>query len=403
MIEREIDPKLWSEVQKLSEGNYEDKMRCIKIIFSNYFKLPKETNEVLKKMASSQNEEVKISIAKLLKTEHNISFGLYLELIDILVMDKNPEINKLLAKEVEENRKLALSLSSITNISGAFLKIAEQQRSVVASLGSLSIPRIEVPNIDGALLRIVEDQRRVIATLASLSAPQIAMPNYLADSLSQVMVSSIIDSNRINRDLFRGIAGISTSFFPEAETRKIDIIEKSKEEPLSKRLDSFPIDSSKWKEYQSLVMEVLDYSLVPPLESGIEESTSKTGAHRRDIVLHIPIDTSKFWEWIRNIHSAIGIIVDAKNFTDLIPADEVVTFAKYLSEKKLGLFGVIVTRFGFSEGAQKEQIRLWRDEDKMIVCLNDDDLRKMIVLKKNGEKPEIVIDRKIKEFREKLE
>ena len=47
-------------------------------------------------------------------------------------------------------------------------------------------------------------------------------------------------------------------------------------------------------------------------------------------------------------------------------------------------------------------VRIWIDDDKMLLCLNDLDLVKMLELKDRDEDPSEVIDKTVRSFRQSL-
>lgn len=132
------------------------------------------------------------------------------------------------------------------------------------------------------------------------------------------------------------------------------------------------------------------------------ESSSTDGIHRRDLIYHIPHDARSFWEHVQIAYGALAVIVDAKNYGGKLPKDQVVLTSKYFGKKKLGSFGMILTRTGLDGSGRKEQEDRWAYHDEMIVCLSDADLEEMISLKLGGEAPEAVIDRHIRELRSRL-
>ena len=94
------------------------------------------------------------------------------------------------------------------------------------------------------------------------------------------------------------------------------------------------------------------------------------------------------------------MIVDAKNYGDKLPKDQVVITSKYFGAKKLGNFGLIISRRGPSKPVKREQIDRWSYHDEMIICLSDANLEEMLTLKEAGEQPELVLDRLIRELRQ---
>lgn len=188
----------------------------------------------------------------------------------------------------------------------------------------------------------------------------------------------------------------SYSYFPvETEFEEI----KVSENPLVSKLRSIPSGKSNWHDYQKVCQEVLDYCLIPPLLEPYGELTNQAGIHRRDLIYPIPSGVMGFWGYIQGAYSATAVIVDAKNYGDALPPNEVVIVAKYLSPSKLGNFGIIISRKGPSASAKKEQITSWVHEGKMIICLSDNDIEEIVCIKEENGEPEEILDKKIFKIR----
>jgi hypothetical protein len=154
-----------------------------------------------------------------------------------------------------------------------------------------------------------------------------------------------------------------------------------------------------WKAYQDVCCEVLRYTLVPPLAEPIEESPARGRDQRRDLIFHIPYDSKGFWGYIQMNYRSLALIVDCKNYAGPLPQNQVIITAKYLNERGLGLFGIIMCRKGLSESARRIQEKLW-NEGKMLLALSDHDLQNMLNLKEAGEDPSKVIDNSMRKFRQ---
>jgi hypothetical protein len=188
----------------------------------------------------------------------------------------------------------------------------------------------------------------------------------------------------------------SYSYFPvETEFEELKVSENH----LISKLRSIPPGKSNWHDYQKVCQEVLDYCLIPPLLEPYGELTNQAGIHRRDIVYPIPGGVMGFWGYIQSAYSATAVIVDAKNYGDGLPQNEVVIFSKYFGQRKLGNFGIIISRKGPSASAKKEQIDRWIHHKEMIVCLSDNDLEEMVCIKEESGEPEEILDKKIFEIR----
>jgi len=153
-----------------------------------------------------------------------------------------------------------------------------------------------------------------------------------------------------------------------------------------------------WVEYQDICMEILSYCLVPPLLDPTEQSNTQDRSHRRDLIYHIPHGAGPFWSYL-TLKYGLGIIVDCKNYRDPLRENEMIITSKYFEKKKLTTLGLVISRKGLSTNGLKAQQDLWRDQEKMLLCLDDNDMAKMLELKDRGEEPWKIIDLKEREFR----
>jgi hypothetical protein len=174
------------------------------------------------------------------------------------------------------------------------------------------------------------------------------------------------------------------------------------EHPLIIQLKELPPGNETWSDYQKLCENIFIFCFVPPLLEPLYESSTENGIHRRDMIFNIPHDLSGFWAYVQNAYNSIAIIIDAKNYTGVLPKDQIVLTGKYFGPKKLGNFGIIICRQGPDSSGVKQQADSWVHHDEMIVCLDDNDLIEMIGLKIAGEDPSHIIDNKIRQLRAAL-
>jgi hypothetical protein len=153
--------------------------------------------------------------------------------------------------------------------------------------------------------------------------------------------------------------------------------------------------------YQDTCREILRYALVPPLGEPIEETPARGRDLRRDLIFHIPYDTKGFWAYVQMNYKSLALIVDCKNYAGPLHQNEIIITAKYLNEKGLGLFGIMLCRRGLSESARRTQKSLW-NEGKLLLALSDDDLKDMLKLKELGDDPSKIIDNAMRKFRESV-
>ena len=101
-------------------------------------------------------------------------------------------------------------------------------------------------------------------------------------------------------------------------------------------------------------------------------------------------------------YDSVGLVVETKNKGRLAPNDVVIT-AKYLHTKRIGDFGILMSRDKPEGNVLHEVERIWKEDGKLIVVLTDDDLVDMIKMKQSGDEPEKLIESWIFRFRSSLD
>jgi hypothetical protein len=127
------------------------------------------------------------------------------------------------------------------------------------------------------------------------------------------------------------------------------------------------------------------------------------GTERRDIIFTNDSDES-FWEFVRNEHSGILVMFEAKNTEDLEMANINQT-ATYLGDG-IGRLGIIVTRKSPSEAVMRKIFSVWNNsgsDRKMILVLDDENLRAMLDLRCRNGSPTKWMQRHYRAFRESVQ
>ncbi|KXB05591.1 hypothetical protein AKJ50_00460 [candidate division MSBL1 archaeon SCGC-AAA382A13] len=180
-------------------------------------------------------------------------------------------------------------------------------------------------------------------------------------------------------------------------------LQKTEHIQLVDRLSKCKLGKIQWKRYEEICGDILEYLLCPPLGDPIPQKRTVEGFEIRDWTLQIPYNSGGFWRHIRQKYESNGLVVECKNLTDQINKEHVIRCAEYLDSKRLGNFGIILSRKPASESAKKQQKKAWFEQDKMILSLTDEDLRNMIKLKSNNKEIERYLDKKIFDFLSSLE
>jgi len=151
--------------------------------------------------------------------------------------------------------------------------------------------------------------------------------------------------------------------------------------------------------YQKLVGEILEYLFTPPLGKPIPELSDKAQANRRDFIM--PNYTYKgFWAFMREKYEADYVVIDAKNYTRKVKKSEILQIANYLKPHGAGLFGLIISRKGGDATGCEHTLReQWLVHRKLILVLDDEDIKAMLMAKSDGRPPEEILGQKIEHFR----
>jgi len=174
--------------------------------------------------------------------------------------------------------------------------------------------------------------------------------------------------------------------------------EKDKAQSLLNALQSIEPGSSDSMAYQRLVSEILEFLFVPPLETPRFEIPDGDARNRRDMIFENACATG-FWANLRSSYAAHYIVVDAKNYSAGVDKGPVIDIAHYLKPYGCGMFGVLATRHGASGAGLHAMREQWIGNQKMIVALDDDDIKEMLRVKSESGAAEEIIRSKIATFR----
>ncbi|MEN6585162.1 MAG: HNH endonuclease signature motif containing protein [Sulfuricella sp.] len=151
--------------------------------------------------------------------------------------------------------------------------------------------------------------------------------------------------------------------------------------------------------FQSLVGEIFEWLFTPPLGKPISELSDKSQANRRDFIMPNYAENG-FWSFLRQKYEADYIVIDAKNNARKVKKSEVLQIANYLKPHGAGLFGLIISRIGGDASGCEHTLReQWLVHRKLILVLDDEDIKAMLMAKSDGRPPEDILGQKIEHFR----
>lgn len=156
---------------------------------------------------------------------------------------------------------------------------------------------------------------------------------------------------------------------------------------LQERLRKVPMGEEPSK-YEKLCEEIMRYLFSENLEFFSPQRVSNDGLYRFDYCAKIKHgNTNEFFDTIKNFFQTKYIVFEFKNLKNEITQKEIYTTEKYLYEKALRKVAIIVSRKGADVNAEKATRGSLRESGKLIICLSDENINKLIDMKNNKEDP----------------
>lgn len=172
-------------------------------------------------------------------------------------------------------------------------------------------------------------------------------------------------------------------------------LKTKKAKMLSDELNLCPKGREYFSQYEKICLDIFTTLFVPPLSMPKTQSATVSRLRRRDHLFPNYAQNGFWSDIVKREYKGSYILLECKNLNTLISPAEVDDASKYLTEKGIGLFGVIMGRKRASKNAEKLQASKWNGKSEMIITLKDEDLLKMVELYENQEDPSVVIQEQI--------
>lgn len=275
--------------------------------------------------------------------------------------------------------------------------------------GSIAIVEVKgvTPNTQLRLEEVAQQLSRYGETYKASSPDAnvtlvLVTPGTLSAEHHQFLHSRGIDKVIDGHQIIQGMQGLDVTLYNRFNLRETipPPTSTTTTEGLLKELDEIPAGKDDWSRYQRVCGNILEFLFCPPLEKPISEHSNREGTNRRDFILpNYTTDSTNFWAQMRLLYEAHFVVVDAKNWSGQIDKDEVLKIANYLSAHGAGLFGILMSRKGGDSSAEVTQREQWMQHRKMIVILDDSDVRQMLAMHTSNGSPADLIRQKIEDFR----
>ncbi|MFG2102979.1 restriction endonuclease [Micromonospora echinaurantiaca] len=174
--------------------------------------------------------------------------------------------------------------------------------------------------------------------------------------------------------------------------------EREPADDLLRRLERISPGQAEWTRYEGFCEDMLSFLFCPPLHQVCPQRTNESGVNRRDFILP-NYSQDGFWSFMRMHYHADFIVAEAKNFAAPVGKSEVLQLANYLTRHGTGLVGMLLTRNGLKRDAKWTSREQWLLHDKLIIGLEDEDYRQMLLTRRTGGDPSDLIRQRIEDFR----
>lgn len=231
----------------------------------------------------------------------------------------------------------------------------------------------------------------------------VAFPGVLSKSKMTIALSSrleVWDGPYLRSKA--GALGVSVPTNVALLTPEVDtpmMVEAGETHSLLRRLDHITPGQADWSAYEKYCEDLLNFLFVPPLKPAIPQSRDDYHANRRDYILPNYVVDGGFWQFMRSHYEAHYVVAEVKNLSGCLGKDVILQMANYLNPRGTGLFALLLARMDLDDTARWTRREQWVQHNKLIIGINDEDVRQMIKTKLAGNDPAELVRQKIEDFR----
>lgn len=157
-------------------------------------------------------------------------------------------------------------------------------------------------------------------------------------------------------------------------------------------LDACPLGKDGWQQFENIGIEILKFSIVPPLQQPHVQSRSFSGIDRRDAIFpNREMTPESIWGKLYNELNARMVLVEFKNYDAMdVGKSEVDQTRNYLT-RTIGRFGIICCRNAPTVQALLRRNQVYTQEQKVIVFLDEEKIRELVHMKEREDDPSLLI------------
>jgi len=184
------------------------------------------------------------------------------------------------------------------------------------------------------------------------------------------------------------------TFTRKEESSEILDTELLNVQKLMKELDNCPEGKIGWKDYENICIKILSHLFVPTLEEPKIQSRVESGIDIRDAIFPNR-SNDKNWQFVRDCYDAKYIVFEFKNYSENgseIDKQVVLQIADYLKQT-IGRLGIVCSKKTPNNSGLEKRKGVYIESQKLILFLNNDNLKEMLLRKyKKMEPSDVIID-----------
>lgn len=180
-----------------------------------------------------------------------------------------------------------------------------------------------------------------------------------------------------------------TKGFPKAKnTPNATLVIEEQSEDFINRLKScaFGRKNGVHAEYEALCEDIIRFLFESEFDLISSQHKTKDKIFRMDLLCSLK-GNSRFWKFIQRHYNSVFVVFEFKNYNEKIDQNLIYITEKYLYNATLRNVAIIISRRGFHKNATHAALGALRENGKLILDVNDEDLITMIKMKKIGKEP----------------
>lgn len=165
-----------------------------------------------------------------------------------------------------------------------------------------------------------------------------------------------------------------------------DMEDRTKKDSPISELKNWNNKEHTFVEYEDICIRALKQLFADELTLWGKQEKSNANLYRFDLICKIKDEVENgLWTFLQQFFNTKYIIFEFKNYADQISQKEIYTTEKYLYSKALRGVAILISCKGEDANAQKAIRGTLRENGKLILSINNDDLINMLELKENND------------------